>query len=180
MTEQLRIGVGYFKSSPRHRAIPSNYPLLQFSWAHCFSYVLHPRDSLSMHFRETALMLPITVFLSFVIRVLFFPLLDYFFHSSDEHLVFLCFIWLVFQEHHREMTFCASNFYLHFSFIHSSFHQIMQLDLFSARFYYIYWVWKSQFQRSCTFHSSGRSQVAIRVKEAADLTSCNADTLPKW
>lgn len=43
---QLRIGVGYFKPSARHRAIPSNYPLLQFSWSHCFSYDLHPRDAL--------------------------------------------------------------------------------------------------------------------------------------
>lgn len=126
---QIRIGVAYFKPSARHRAIPSNYPLLQFSWAHCFYYDLHLRDSLSTHFRETALMPPINVFLPLVIRVLFFPLLDYFFHSSDEHLVFLCFIWLVFQEHHRELIFWSSHFYLHFSFIHSSFHRIMQLHL---------------------------------------------------
>lgn len=133
------MGMGYFKSSSRHRAVLSNYPLLQFRWAYCFFYVLYQKDSLSMHFRETALMLPITVFLPFVIGlILFFTLLAYLFHSSEEHLVFLCFIWLVFQKRHRELTFCASNFYLHFSFIHSSFHQIMQLDLLCARFYYIY------------------------------------------
>lgn len=127
MTEHFQIGVDCLKSSTRHRAISSNYPVLQFSLAHCFSYGMHLRDSSSMHFHETMLM-PITFSFPLVIRLLFFPFLEYYFlHSSDEFLVFLCLIWSVFQEHHKELKFCASSIYLHFAFIHSFIHLSINL-----------------------------------------------------
>lgn len=50
MTEHFQIGVDCLKSSARHRAISSNYPVLQFSLAHCFSYGMPLRHSSSMHF----------------------------------------------------------------------------------------------------------------------------------
>lgn len=124
MTEHFQIGVDCLKSSTRHRAISSNYPVLQFSLAHCFSYGMHLRDS---SFHETTLV-PITFSFPLVIRLLSFSFLEYYFlHSSAELLVFLCLIWSVFQEHHKELKCCASSIYLHFAFIHSFIHLSINL-----------------------------------------------------
>lgn len=145
MTKHFRIGVGCLKLSAKRRAISSN--------TLCFSYGLLP------HIHETGLMPPVTSFFPLVIRLLFFPFPNYILYS-DELLVFLCLICSVFQEHHRELTFCASSFYLylHFVFIHLSLHRPMQIDLLCASLYYMYLVNKTQSQRSWTLYSSGGSQ----------------------
>ena len=117
-------GLGWAASNNQRGVEPSRLPL-EFSLARCLSHGLRPRDSPSTHFHKTAFTPPITFCFPLVIRPLLFLLLENVFYSSDELLVFLCLIRLVSQEHHRELTFRASSFYLRFSFIHSSFHELM-------------------------------------------------------